>query len=126
MARTRRPSWGDDPEFATDGVEQLDGVQARFRSLVERHAVQGAKRRGARIVDGTDVESAARHLLSPRDRPLVVDLLAESGLYAAGALSSYGVILLTASPPSHGPGAVMLVAGLFLGGLCATLKHISL
>jgi len=123
ISRRRTPA-GDDPEFTPDGAIRLDELLAEFRRLLESQAIQQARRRGAKGVDNTDVESAYRQLLKPRDRPLVVDVFAEVGLFAAGGLIGYAATLLTSDPPQNGPGVVMLVAGLFLGSLCAVLKHV--
>lgn len=127
MARkTRRSNLaaGGEPDFTPGGLGRLNESMEEFRRLIESHSIQQARRRRASGIDNTDVESAYRQLLTPRDRPLVVDVFAEFGLVASGGLIGYAATLLASAPPQHGPGLVLLGAGLFLGSLCAVLKHV--
>jgi hypothetical protein len=126
MARPSRPKAAGlaTPQFTPDGATRLQEVIEGFRHLFNSRAVHQAQRRGAKGVDNTDVDTAYRDLLRPRERPLVVDVLAEFGLVASGALVGYAATLLTSVAPQYGPGLVMLIAGLFLGSLCAVLKHV--
>ena len=122
-SQRRTPAAGE-PRLSPDGASRLDELSVEIRHLIESLAIQQARRRGAEHVDNTDVESAYRQILEPRHRPVVVDVFAEFGLFAAGGLIGYSATLLTSAAPQNGPGAVLLIAGLFLGSLCAVLKHV--
>jgi hypothetical protein len=119
MARARAA-----PQFTDEGSAQVNDAKEEFVRLVEARATENCRRRGAAKVDDSDVRDARRALLSPRDRPLVVDIGAEVGLWGSGALVGYATTLLTSTSPLVGPGRILLLTGLLLGGFCATLKHI--
>ena len=112
-----------DKDFSVTGSERLEAVEEQFQGLVRSIAAVNARRRGAHSADNSDVDQAFRSLLSARSRPRVVDIGAEIGLVASGALVSYAGTLLTSSPPSTGPGWALLSAGLFVGAFSAVLKH---
>src|SRR4051794_22848317 len=118
MGRTRTARPPDEegpPDATTEGAGRLDKAQAEFRKLLEASSVHSAQRRGAMAFDNTDVDSAYRHLLNPRERPFAVDVLAEFGLFLAGALVGYAITLLTAERPNSGPGWTLLLAAAFFG-----------
>lgn len=117
---------GDNLEFTSAGAARIEEVGTQFRAYLTTQVSLNARRRGALAADNTDVDEAYRLLLSRRVRPLIVDIFSEIGLVVAGALVGYATTLLTQEKPSAGPGIALLFAGLFLGLLCAVLKHIEL
>jgi hypothetical protein len=106
-------------------LTQLEADLKKFEDLYRNAAQLHGQRRGAKALDNTDGEFAFQYLIKPRARPLVVDILTETGLFGAGALAGYGVTLLTQNPPVQGPGSMVVLAALVLGGFSAVFKHIS-
>src|SRR4051794_10901214 len=74
---------GDNIEFTSAGADRIEQVATQFRTYLTMHVSLNARRRGASAADNTDVDAAYRHLLSRRERPLVVDIFSEAGLVVA-------------------------------------------
>jgi hypothetical protein len=96
-----------------------------FEALLQAAAEQNARRRGSNCLDNTDFKAAYKQLINPRQRPLFLDILAEVGLVIAGGLLGYSLPVVSQSA-ERGSGWIILAAGIFLGFLCAIIKHIEL
>jgi hypothetical protein len=122
----RRSAAANSPGFTPDGEARLEENQKEFRGLLESQAVLSARRRGAKGVDNADVDGSYGYLLKPRDRPAIIDIAAEIGLFVCGGLAGYSTSLLTATPPSYTQGGVILGTGLLFAILCAIIKHVEI
>lgn len=119
-ARARK----DDPTLTPEGAARSDECQADFSRLLGTLAAISAKRRGAKGVDNADVDGAYQSLISPRQRPRSLDVLAEVFLVVGGIAVGYSITLVG---QLHAvPGVVLCGIGLIvlIGG--AVLKNVSL
>jgi hypothetical protein len=111
-------------EFTASGNARQAQLKRNFAKLLRNGAVHEAMRRGSDCVDNADFAAAYRHLISsPHENPPWLRILTEFGVFFGGALFSYA-LTVAATPGTHLPGALLAIAAMLVGILCAVVKYV--